>query len=106
MSLLPQRRDAQLRGAGRDKGSLPAYSYPRNEACRVALVKRVLNRLARYCTLPSISCNAGLSSALPLCNKADLALLRRCRCGRRGVFQPWASHLELGTALPHVNPLI
>ena len=69
MSLLPQRRDARLRGAGRDKGSPPAYSYPLNEACRVALVRRALNRLERHCTLPSISCNAGLASALPLCNK-------------------------------------
>ena len=81
---LPQRRDARLRGAGRDRGSLPAYSYPHNEACSVALVRRALHWLARYCTLPSVSCNAGLSSALPLCNKPSHALPRRCRCGRRG----------------------
>lgn len=42
MSLLPQRRDAQLRGAGRDRGSLPAYSYPRNEAFRIVLVREAL----------------------------------------------------------------
>lgn len=35
MSLLPQRRDARLRGAGGDRGSLPAPRYSASGTKRV-----------------------------------------------------------------------